>query len=108
MKKLIMAILLCGLVSHVLANPYAYPVPYVEKDQPTKKIYFKDLPLDGSIKIYTIDGDLVKEIEFENYPSEIPFWNVTNTAGKTVASGVYLFEVESGDESSVGKLVVIR
>ena len=103
-----MALLMAGISPNLFGAPYAFPVPYVEKDQPTKQIFFKDLPLDGTIKIFTIDGELVKEIDFENFPSPVPYWDLTNSAGKSVASGVYLFQVESDDQNSIGKLVVVR
>jgi len=114
MKTLLKIILILWTISipmKLWAGPYAYPVPYTQKDPPAdQRIHFSGLPSDGSIKIYTVAGELVKEIFFENFPSGDgePSWDLTNSSGKTVTSGVYLFQVEGDGENSVGKLVIIR
>ena len=62
---------------------------------------------DINIKIYTITGELVKEIDEQT--GGMAEWDVTNEKGKEVASGVYLDLVtneEGGKET--GKVVVVK
>ncbi len=63
-------------------NPYPNPCK-----APYKDITF---PMSGRIKIFTITGQLVKEID-ENAPR---VWDTKNMDGKDVASGIYIWLVE--------------
>ncbi len=61
------------------------------------------LPYDAEVRIFTVAGELVKEIKSGNQ------WNGTNQTGELVASGIYLFHVQdSSGKSAVGKIAVIR
>lgn len=100
-------------VSDADLNPvYAYPVPFRPNGGDAARygtwaqgIRFKDLPAYGRIRIYTITGDLVRELDVT--PPEVK-WDVKNSGGQTVASGVYLWEVTADKARKTGKLVVIK
>ncbi len=90
----------------VFAEPHAFPVPFVAKQHTS--LTFTELPDAGSISIFTVDGDKVIELQIPA-GAGILQWNVKNSGGKNVASGVYLFLVEGSDGSKTeGKIVVIR
>ena len=68
-----------------LDSSYASPVPYKPALGHTV-ITFRELAVDSIIKIYTIMGELVKEIHPAPGADEIT-WDVKNSDGETVASG---------------------
>ena len=103
----VLALFLSGSVSLSLATPHVFPVPYVEGRPNHTAIFFKDLPGAGTIKIFTITGELV--IQLPIAPGQnLLSWNVRNASGGRVASGVYLFRIESGGGKTTGKLVVVK
>ncbi|NIR70305.1 T9SS type A sorting domain-containing protein, partial [candidate division KSB1 bacterium] len=72
-----------------------YPNPF----NPTTTITY-GLPVDAkvSIKIFNILGQLVKTLVDENQKAGIKSvtWQGTNDAGRSVASGVYLYQMRAG------------
>jgi len=83
------------------------------------KVEFRHLPAARcAIRIYTLAGDLVKEIVHDNtaaiatgdYASTgTAAWDLVSRNGQDVASGVYIFSVEAdGFDRKVGKFIVIR
>ena len=54
-----------------------------------------------SIKIYTVTGEMVREL------SGLA-WDGKNTAGNLVASGTYVFLVKTGAGTARGRVAVIR
>jgi hypothetical protein len=78
------------------------------------KVEFHNLPADkGTIRIYTLAGDLVKEIEFDGRSGiGTQKWDLVSRNGQDVTSGVYIFSVETDFNSAfkrkIGKFVVIR
>jgi hypothetical protein len=96
---------LCIMARNTSAAPYAFPVPFIEKEH--SEITFKDLPGPGSIKILTINGEEL--IRLDIAPGELlKHWNVLNSSGKHLATGVYIYLIDAGGQTTTGKLVVIR
>lgn len=94
------------LAAPLFAEPHAFPNPFVPSKGDTN-VTFTDLPGSGSIKIYTPDGNLVTELTMA--PGVILMgWNVTNSSGKKLASGVYFCVVEGNGTTTRIKLVVVR
>ncbi|MDE2141800.1 MAG: hypothetical protein KGL74_01635 [Elusimicrobia bacterium] len=102
--------------------PYAYPVPWdPASGDPAKGsracgVTFANLPSEGTIKIYTVAGRQVRAIPI---PSSLPqcacacagqklSWDAATDEGAAVASGLYLWRVQSGGSSAYGKLIIIR
>ncbi|MCI0595359.1 MAG: hypothetical protein L0Z48_02330, partial [candidate division Zixibacteria bacterium] len=80
----------------------AFPNPFILKTG-DERVYFRRLPLDARVHIYTTAGEEVRRLE------NTDFWNGKNSQGKVVASGVYLFLVHvPGQKSFTGKLALIR
>jgi hypothetical protein len=84
-------------------------------DDPTGvKVEFRNLPQTrGIIRVYTLAGDLVQELPFEANAANCGTvrWDLVSRNGQDVASGIYLFSVETDDEDFdrlIGKFVVIR
>ena len=75
-----------------------------------RRIHFINLPPSCTIKIFTLSGDLVKEIEHPGIDTDTDAklqWNMRSTNNELVASGIYLFTVESQRGSQIGKIVII-
>ena len=98
--------LLCLIAATAAAAPHAFPVPFVAK-QHQEKIWFTELPGTGKVEIFTINGEEVVELPIPSGSGQIE-WNVTNSSGKKVATGVYLYRIEGNGEEAKGKLVIIR
>jgi hypothetical protein len=77
----------------------------------TRSIHFINLPHKCTIRIFTIDGDLVREIQHDA-PVGAPQssherWDLITRNTQAVVSGIYYYSVESEFGSQIGKLVII-
>jgi len=112
-----------GTTVYVYPNPYRVDAGYrtngfegrTDTDRPddrVRAIHFANLPPVCTIKIFTLDGDLVREIE-HNFELGHPLashdtWDVITRNTQKPVSGLYYWTVESPDrETQVGKLVII-
>jgi hypothetical protein len=84
-------------------------------DDPTGiKVEFRNLPSDrGTIRIFTLAGDLVKALPFDGRTGNGTMkWDLVSRNGQDVTSGVYLFSVETDTHKAfkrkISKFVVIR
>ncbi len=76
-----------------------------------RRVHFTNLPHKCTIRIFTIDGDLVREI-FHDYPKDDPqsmhdTWDIITRNTQAAVSGLYYYSVESDQGSQIGKLVII-
>ena len=109
-------------------DAYVYPNPYrIDSDydgrgfenrlgadpvERARRINFANLPRVCTISIYSIDGDLVRQIE-HNEPDGGPqsmheSWDMISRNTQAVVSGLYYWVVESRERTQIGKLVIIR
>jgi len=81
------------------------PNPY----NPNKGLltFFGDgiVPGETTIKIYTLSGELVKQLR-SGTGKEI-VWDGKTDNGESVATGIYLYTYESPKEKGIGKFTVI-
>jgi len=78
----------------------------------TRAINFANLPNVCKIRIFSIDGDLIKEID-HYFPdggpgSQHEVWDVISRNTQAVVTGLYLWQVTSEMGEQVGKLVIMR
>jgi len=112
---------------YVVPNPYRGGaqwdlVPRAEDPSGTK-ITFHNLPRTrGTIHIFTLAGDLVRDIPFDGTPpADLQYgkdtvtsgqgevaWNLISRNGQSIVSGIYLYSVDSDIGKHVGKFVIIR
>ncbi len=110
----------------VVPNPYFITNRAVTAEG-TDKVFFTRLPPRCTIRIYTLVGELVREIEHESFS---PFnaderlaqgdkggtetFNLLNLYNQALASGVYIYHVEARDDSNdvignkIGRFSIIR
>jgi hypothetical protein len=114
-----------GLKVEVYPNPYRIDADYggagyegtttTERAQAAdrnRRIHFYNLPGNCTIRIYTLDGDLVREIP-HNVAVTDPLsthetWDLITRNTQLAVSGLYYWTVESSDgKVQIGKLVLI-
>ncbi len=111
---------LIGQLDTSVKNVHAFPVPFRpngpnagsnigQTGAESDGITFVHLPQKGNVEIYTLDGRLVKKIDIASNLFDVSKinWDVKNTSGDKVASGVYIWRVVSGSNSKTGKLMII-
>jgi hypothetical protein len=108
-----------GLNVMVYPNPYRIDAGYSVKQYEEggnygRRIRFVNLPPHCTIRIYTLDGDLVQIIEHSRDGNALDAtydeWDLISRNTQAVVSGIYLFSVEDKDsgENQIGKFVIIK
>jgi len=98
----------------VVPNPYRGDAPWerpaVPGDTFGRHLDFMGLPAEKSvIRIYTLAGDLVQVLHHDGTQGDGQArWNLISRNGQDIASGVYLFTVESPHGHQTGRFVVLR
>lgn len=77
----------------VVPNPY-YGYNVNEKSSTQRFVTFRKLPVNCTIRIYTLNGDLVKKI-VKNDQNSTTNWNLTNLDDIPIASGLYLALIDA-------------
>ncbi len=114
-----------GLKVVVFPNPYRADANYRGSDaggfegrgqeqlspDRVRAIHFVNLPHKCTIRIFSIDGDLIREI-VHDYPPDSPqsmhdVWDLITRNTQAVVSGIYYYSVESESGSQIGKIVII-
>jgi hypothetical protein len=80
-------------------------------DERTRAIHFTNLPHKCTIRIFSIDGDLIREIHHdrpEGHPQSMhDKWDMITRNTQEPVSGIYYYVVESEFGSQIGKIVII-
>ena len=93
-----------GYVWNVNQN---YEPMWMEQD---RRIQFINVPSPSKIIIYTLSGDVVRTMKHDDPQRGYIDWNLTSDAGQTIASGIYLYTVQSQLTNNIqtGKFVVVK
>ena len=95
-----------GASASDLDSVFAFPNPF-KGSMGVSYVRFTNLPTQASIRIYTVSGELVRSINKNNAGTDAD-WDVRNDTGSQVASGLYLYIIDSGDSArKTGKLIVL-
>ena len=62
----------------------------------------------SSLRIYSLSGELVRNLTGDEANSGKITWDIKNKAGKLAKSGVYFYIVEFGDRKFSGKIAIVR
>jgi len=108
---------------YVYPNPYRGDADYRRQgfegrmldnlpNDKVRQVNFANLPPRCTIKIFSLDGDLVREIKHRYDPSDPASshdtWNLVSRNRQLVVSGLYYWTVETENgETQMGKLVII-
>jgi hypothetical protein len=92
----------------VFPNPY-YGASARERFLRETLVTFTNLPPTCTIRIYTLNGDMVKTIKrSDKYDTSLEDWDLKNSNGVPVASGMYIIHVETPFGNKILKLAVIQ
>ena len=69
-------------------------------------VTFDSIPGDSTIKVFTLSGHWVRTLRPDSTGSAT--WNLTNDGGDAVASGLYLYLINSPTGQTAGKIAIIR
>ncbi|MGQ0644743.1 MAG: hypothetical protein ACT4O3_04545 [Elusimicrobiota bacterium] len=107
-----------GAPSFKVSDAYAFPSPWRpsgpnaglgagQTGTEAGGITFTNLPSEGRIRVYTLSGVLVRDIHHNDGTPQAK-WDGKNEAGDNVATGTYIYAVESAGATKTGKLVIVR
>jgi hypothetical protein len=102
-------------VVKVVPNPYLVRAAW-DLDNDYQKVQFINLPTECTITIYTIAGDIVKTIlhsdpyqsGFDSHTRGTAFWNLQTDNNQKVATGVYVYHINSPYGETTGRFAIIR
>ncbi|MBD3402980.1 hypothetical protein GF420_08790 [candidate division GN15 bacterium] len=109
---------------YIYPNPYRIDDDYIGKGYEgrnprffipdrLRRIHFVNLPLRCTVRIFSLDGDLIREFEHDKSASDPTAhhneWNLISRNTQMIVSGIYYWSVEDHETGRVqtGKLVVI-
>jgi len=81
-------------------------------EEQDRRIWFVNLPEKATIRIFSLDGDLIRTINHPDpfltkYPSAVG-WDLVSRNIQAVTSGIYIWRVDSELGTQTGKLVIIK
>jgi len=105
-----------------LGDISAVPNPYVvtnalepldhqnPRDRGPRRMYFNHLPMECTIRVYTITGELVKKLEHNSSMDDgKKYWDLTTDDNFPIAFGVYVYHVDAGEiGEKIGRFSVIK
>jgi hypothetical protein len=118
---------MAGKPASVYPNPYRTKAGWDGNGQRNRLIWFRNLPEQSTIRIYTLGGDLIDEIDHDSNSyqggdiSRLPVentvyaggehaWDLITKHDEPIATGMYVFTVENENNGDVqvGKFLVIK
>ncbi|MFQ5499926.1 MAG: hypothetical protein ACE5FH_09655, partial [Candidatus Zixiibacteriota bacterium] len=87
-------------------NPYYLQSAY-DNSVVERRMKFSNLPEKCTIKIFTLGGDLVASVDHDDPNQSFEEWNVESSNGIPIASGIYIYVVESDAfGNKIGKMAI--
>jgi len=78
-------------LEHVIVVPNPYRGSDAWDPVGTHHIEFRNLPTEAKIQIYTVAGDLVRELQHKSQTTGGEFWDLKNGRGRDVGPGIYIY-----------------
>tara|TARA_A100001011_G_scaffold396040_1_gene492828 strand:+ start:9831 stop:14033 length:4203 start_codon:yes stop_codon:yes gene_type:complete len=91
---------------YVVPNPYRSGSDFGVEGKGI--LYFRGLPDNCVVNIYTVTGKLVDTFTHSDTDSGQHVWDLKNIKRSKVAPGLYIYHVKSGSYESTGKFSIIR
>ena len=99
----------------MVPNPYVgaasfEPQRFAVSGRGERKIEFRNLPANCTIRIYTITGEFVKDLVHDGNINEgIVTWDLRNSSNLEIAPGLYIYHVDGpGVGTFIGKFAIIK
>jgi hypothetical protein len=99
---------------YVVPNPYIAsasfePARFAVSGRGERRVEFRAIPLNATIRIYTVRGDLVQTLRQDGSAEGFVAWNLRTKDNLDVAPGLYIFQVEAaGAPTHTGKFALIK
>ncbi|HET9325633.1 MAG TPA: hypothetical protein VFQ05_02550 [Candidatus Eisenbacteria bacterium] len=99
---------------YVVPNPYVgsasfEPARFAVSGRGERRIEFRAVPLNSTIRIYTVGGDLVQTLKQDGSTAGYVAWNLRTKDNLDVAPGLYIFHVDApGVGSTKGKFALLK
>ena len=91
-----------------LSRMIVYPNPVMPNSRHSSQITFDNLPPATTIRIYSYDGQLVRDLGEVEPGRSRKFWYLDNNQHQDVSSGVYIYVIQSAGNEKKGKIAVVR
>lgn len=91
-----------------LNDVVVYPNPFIPSQSISGYITFKNLTQNATIQMFDMAGRRVRTIDKEIAGGDEARWDVRNSEGEAVASGTYIFFIQSQEDTFTGKLIILR
>ena len=75
--------------------------------EPVRNLAFTHLPDPCTIRIFTLDGDLIQTLKHQDGTGREE-WNMLTSEQRPIVSGVYFYHVDSDLGEKTGRFAVIR
>jgi hypothetical protein len=100
---------------YVVPNPYVgaasfEPQRFAVSGRGERKIEFRNLPVNCTLRIYTLTGELVRTLHHNGDINHgIITWDLRNSDNLDIAPGLYIYHVDGGSVGTfVGKFAIIK
>lgn len=90
----------------VVPNPFRASEAWDRPDG--NEVHFINLPARAEIRIYTVAGELVRELRHDDQVRDFARWDLKNASGRDVASGIYTYRVVAAKFAVQNRFIVIR
>jgi len=91
----------------VVPDPYYAYATLWELGPGDSRLQFQNLPDQCTIRIYTLAGDLVRTLEHTD-GSGTEEWNLLSERQQQVASGIYIYHLESPYGDHLGRFAIVK
>jgi hypothetical protein len=103
----------------VVPNPYRTDQSYTFEEggwegrsstwtEYSRRIKFIHVPPKCTIRIYSLSGDIIATLYHDDPVRGDVDWDLLSESNRAIASGLYVFSVESDLGKQIGKFAVIR
>jgi len=99
---------------YVVPNPYVgaasfEPAPFEVQGRGDRRMEFRNLPKSCVIRIYAVNGALVKTLTHDGSINGYVAWDLRTKDNLDVAPGLYIYQVDGGSAgTSIGKFAIIK
>lgn len=99
---------------YVVPNPYVgmasfEQMPYAQSGRGDRRMEFRHVPINSTIRIYTVTGELVQTLRQDGGFEGYVVWNLRTKDNLEVAPGLYIYHVEAaGLDDYIGKFAIIK
>lgn len=96
---------------YVVSSSYEVPPPSVfSAGRGERRVYFNNLPQTCTIRIYTMNGELIRVLEHNSsLLNGTEPWDLLTDEGLDIAYGVYIYHIDAGEYGEkTGKFAIIK